>query len=490
MNSVVDRLAAVTPRQGVKPRRRHWKWWLYIIHRWVGIVTCLLFAIWFISGLVMIYVPFPELTRAEQLASLPAIDWTKVQVTPDMAGAESATLEMQGPRPVWRTSPWDGPQRTSLAIDDTVTSETGAAEAQRIAEYFGGAPVTAIERIERDQWTVSGGYNRHRPLWKASLAGPGGRVLYVSSRTGAVVLDTNRRERFWNWLGSVPHWIYPTVLRQDNAAWRQVVMWVSGPCIVVAVAGMWIGILRTRLGKRRFSKGRVHPYRGWFEWHYWAGMIGGLFLIAWMFSGWLSVDPFRLFASPGVSDAGRMAYAGTAPMPAIDLPALARRAGGAKRVMLYQAAGRPLVAIEWREGAGVVLDAHSLAPVRFDDRALVSAARLLMPGTPIVAVDRLTRPDAYWYGVLDQPPLPVLRVRYGDPAATWAHIDPATGRFMGDMDRRRRIYRWAFDLLHKWDLNVLTLHRPAWDIVLWLFSLVGIVTSVTGIWIGWKRLRR
>ena len=41
------------------------KRWLYLTHRWIGIVTCLLFAMWFVSGLVMLYVPFPELKPAE-----------------------------------------------------------------------------------------------------------------------------------------------------------------------------------------------------------------------------------------------------------------------------------------------------------------------------------------------------------------------------------------------------------------------------------------
>ena len=37
------------------------KRWLYLGHRWLGIVTCLLFAIWFVSGVVMMYVGFPAL---------------------------------------------------------------------------------------------------------------------------------------------------------------------------------------------------------------------------------------------------------------------------------------------------------------------------------------------------------------------------------------------------------------------------------------------
>jgi len=57
------------------------------------------------------------------------------------------------------------------------------------------------------------------------------------------------------------------------------------------------------------------------------------------------------------------------------------------------------------------------------------------------------------------------------------------------VDRRGRVYRWLYALFHRWDLNALTLNRPAWDIFLWLFSIAGIVTSVTAIRIGWVRLR-
>ncbi|WP_404713284.1 PepSY domain-containing protein [Sphingomonas sp. MMS24-J13] len=482
-------MTAATIRPTAKRPRRHWKWWLFIVHRWIGIVTCLLFAIWFVSGLVMIYVPFPSLTRNEALAHLPPIDWGQVRTPPPMEGTERASLEMAGDHPVWRVSRWDGKEQTLSATNSTALGPADAAEAQHTAERFARAPVTAIETVERDQWTVAGGFNRHRPLWKATIAGPGGRILYVSSHTGAVVLDTSARERLWNWLGSVPHWIYLTVLRQDNAAWRQVVMWVSGLCIIGAVTGMWIGILRTRLGRRRFSQGRTTPYHGWMEWHHWTGLIGGLFLLAWIFSGWLSVDPFRLFASHGIGDAERIAYSGTAPFPPLALPSLAAGEPEARRVTLYRAAGRPLALVERQDGSSSVLDAATLSPANLDGTALVTAARRLMPGAPIVAVDRLTGPDTYWYEVGALPVLPVLRVRYGDPAATWAHIDPANGRLLGDLDRRRRLYRWAFDLLHKWDLNGLTLHRPAWDALLWLASLVGLATSVTGIWIGFRRLR-
>ena len=471
------------------------KRWLYIVHRWIGIFSCLLFAIWFLSGLVMIYVPFPALTAQERLVGLQPIDWPRVKVQPaaalaaaDITSPKAVTLEMRDGAPVWRIDPWDGPQRTVAASTHGPLKPVDAAMARRIASRFGRGPVDELERIDRDQWTVAGSFDRHRPLWKASLRDTAGMVLYVSSTTGAVVLDTTAHERFWNWLGSVPHWLYPTILRQNNDAWRQVVMWVSGPCILAAVTGMWIGILRTRLGRRRFGHGRRTPYRGWMHWHHVAGLVGGFFLLTWIFSGWLSVDPFRLFFSGGIETSARAAYQAAAATPDTPADRLGQAAKGAKRIELHWLAGRPLFVVERAAGIAAVLDARTLEPAQIDQHSILAAARALLPGARIVQVDRLSAPDSYWYDVGELPRLPVLRIRFDDPARTWVHIDPRTGALLGDIDARGRLYRWLFDLLHKWDLNLLTLNRPVWDVLLWLLSIAGTVTSISGIYLGWARL--
>jgi uncharacterized iron-regulated membrane protein len=468
------------------------KRWLFIVHRWLGIVSCLLFAMWFLSGLVMIYVPFPALEQSERLAGLPKIDWRLVRTSlaaPLRTGALDAPprillLEMRGALPIWRASLSGNEERDFLALDGAPLSPPTERQARDIAERFGRRPIVDVMRVERDQWTVAGGFDRHRPLWKAELAGSDGRILYVSGKTGAVVLDTDARERFWNWLGSVPHWLYPTVLRQNNTVWRQVVMWVSGPCIVAGVTGFWIGILRTRFGRRRYKSGRMSPYRGWMAWHHWTGLVGGVFLIAWIFSGWLSVDPFRLFASGGVDPAAKAAYERVDWPGTPDYSRLARIAEGAKQVELAWVGGRPLLELRWPERT-LVLDERTLQPFR--PRI---APSVLVPGSRITAIERLTAPDVYWYDVGKLPRLPVLRVRFDDPAQTWVYLDPASGRLLGDIDARGRLYRWLFDLLHKWDLNQLTLNRPAWDVLLWVLSILGLITSISGIWIGWKRLVR
>jgi len=467
------------------------KRWLYLTHRWVGIATCMLFVLWFASGLVMLYVPFPSLDEDEQLAGLAPIAWEHVAHSPGISsGTREVALEMRGDRPVWRISPWDGEPYSRWADNGLTAGRANEAEARSIAEGFGKASVAAVRSIHSDQWTVGEGYNAHRPLWKVELAGDTGRVLYVSSATGAVVLDTARKERFWNWLGSVPHWLYPRALREEQPLWRQVVMWVSGPCILGAVTGIWIGLMRIRPGRKRFKGGRITPYRGWMKWHHVSGLIGSLFLVLWIFSGWLSVDPFRLFASEGISSEAVRAYAGDAPLPAPDLTQLAQNQPRAHRLVLMAAADSPIMRVQRPGADDRLLDARTLMPVQPDGERIQRAATRLVPSAPILAIDTLTEPDAYWYAVHGEALLPVLRVRYGDEAATWVHIDPATGELLGESDARRRTYRWLFDLFHRWDLNLLLAASPARELLIWLMSLAGLISSVTAVYLGWLRLRR
>lgn len=49
--------------------------------------------------------------------------------------------------------------------------------------------------------------NAWRPLHRIAIDDGRGTELYVSAKTGEIMRDTHRAERFWNWLGSVPHWL-------------------------------------------------------------------------------------------------------------------------------------------------------------------------------------------------------------------------------------------------------------------------------------------
>jgi len=85
--------------------------------------------------------------------------------------------------------------------------------------------------------------------------------------------------------------------------------------------------------------------------------------------------------------------------------------------------------------------------------------------------------------------LPILRVALDDEAATWLHIDPYSGALIEQLGRAQRVERWLFNLLHSWDWLPL-LERPRLREALMLaFSLGGLLISLSGVVLGWRRLR-
>jgi len=468
--------------------------WLYLTHRWLGIVTCLLTLLWFGSGLVMMYVPYPSLKPAERVAALAPIAWQRVRVQPGLAlsRAELAAfprelrLEMQRSRPVYRMTGPDGARIAISAETGERLRPIGAAEAGRIATAFALAPAVRTERIVRDQWTVAQGFDPSRPLWRVRLADGRGTDIYISSLTGEPVQHTTAWERGWNWAGAIPHWLYLTAIRRDGAFWRQVVMWTSGPATIVGLTGLWIGVLRWRPTPKR----RI-PYREpWMRWHHIVGLIGGLTMLTWMASGWLSVNPFGWFDRKGDPEIGRR-YADhpQATFVPVDLMRLGRAAAGARELRFVHVGGEPSLLIRGsREERR--LDARSLSPVEIDREQLTWLARRAAGSNSIRAVERLERPDLYWYSHWNERPLPVWRVRLADAERSWLHIDAETGVLLDQSTAETRAYRWLFNFLHDFDLPILLEHRWLRDPLMWLLLTFGVVLSATGIVIGWRRLWR
>jgi uncharacterized iron-regulated membrane protein len=479
------------------------RYWLYVGHRWLGVLACVLFAMWFASGIVMTVVGFPTLNETARRQALRPIDWSRVLVTPNQLLAalpldhypREVALEMLLEKPVYRVRDWDGSRRTISAARIENVGEIDARAATRVASEYAEAPATLIATIEQDQWTVPEGYSALRPLHKLAIDDAAGTQVYVSGASGEVVLATTRMQRFWNWLGSVPHWIYFTELRTNQPVWRQVNLWASGPAVLVAVSGIWIGILRIRVRGRYVHRGdlvdqatTMSPYHGWKLWHHWLGLIGGVFLITWIVSGWLSVNPNGWFSGGWPSPRQSLDYAGHRGLTHdTSLPAIARP--DAKRVSLYYVAGEPVARVI-SSSDDAILDARTGKPIRFSDEQLFAAVSKVLPDWKIVARERLVEDDLYWYSHHDERRLPVLRAVFDDPDHSWYYLDPRSGEIVDFSDEPGRRYRWWFNAIHRWDLTPLIQNRPLWYMLMWTFAGAGFVLSISGIVIGWRRVKR
>src|SRR6266478_3820627 len=75
------------------------------VHRWLGVTLCLLFLLWFPSGIGMMYWDFPSVTPADRLDRSPPLDSSTIRVSPSEA---YATLDETQPATNVRLNTFDG----------------------------------------------------------------------------------------------------------------------------------------------------------------------------------------------------------------------------------------------------------------------------------------------------------------------------------------------------------------------------------------------
>ena len=159
---------------------------IVLLHRWLGIAFCLMFAMWFASGMVMHFVPFPSLTEAERLAGLaPLADGaSSIPVADAVAasGISDATrvrLIQRSDGPVYVVSGASrlGAVRGSDGQDASVWSAAVALAMVRAHASRRGLDAThaaIVAQADYDQWSVPNGFDRHRPLFRVALGDAAG----------------------------------------------------------------------------------------------------------------------------------------------------------------------------------------------------------------------------------------------------------------------------------------------------------------------------
>ncbi|MES2280898.1 MAG: PepSY domain-containing protein [Pseudomonadota bacterium] len=477
---------------------------LYLTHRWLGILGCVLFVLWFISGLVMLHVRFPALTQQERLQNLTAMDLRKVTVAPAdvlaglrVSNPRSVVLEGRDGDPgqlVWRVIDKDGGHHAVSASGSNIKNgPVSPDEARGIAAAFGKAPAVYLETRERDQWSMpnSGPFDKARPLHRFALEDDARTELYVSAKTGEVVRDTSAYERGWTTFGTLLHYYTYGPIRQYPDFWRQLVLWTSGVAMVVAASGLIIGTLRVRIRRRYRGTDSVTPYQGWMAWHHILGLVGGIVILTWIFSGWFSMGPNKWLAHQTPS-AFPAKFGQAQPVFTHNLASLAQLAASNKPVKAIEAGwydGRPVWTRFDANANRHTVDAVSGEAVSVRAEELIKAAKAAFPSAAVEDIKLLTEPDLYWYSRHTPPVLPVWRIRLADTDATWLHVDAISGRLLNATNSDSRLRRWLFNGLHSFDFPPF-MKTTLWYVTIWVLSLIGLAASVSGVVIGWRRLRR
>jgi uncharacterized iron-regulated membrane protein len=463
------------------------------LHRYLGIGLGWLLVVWCLSGVVMIYWPYPHVDAETRVRGLEPLDWRAVEQLAQRVDGPGGPfsrfqLEMMAGSPVLRLWAPEAPMRlVQLAAPGgaALSGKQALAVAARYVGNGGGRAVPAAELIDYDQWTV-GGSRRDRPLYHVAMGDNAGTEVYVSPHSGLVVQSTTRAQRFWGWLGAVPHWLYLSSLRSHPQVWTQVVIWTSLLGVFLTVMGLVIGIRALVLSGKL---GRYSPYRGVMLWHHLVGLVFGVFALTWVLSGLFSMNPWGLMEGGDIDEA-QARLSGKTP-DGVAIAAVLRNLAVRAPVGVLAIDSAPLDGKVFTIGtrAGGTRE-------RYNEQGESNAL-----GTPEIsaAVARLTQPgaswvmlgheDAYHYGVAtDHASLPVVRTVSSD--GIYYYLDPVSGELVDRADGGERQYRWWFSALHRLDFVQALRTSLGRNLVMLPLLLGALVVTSLGAYLGIRRLTR
>ncbi|NWK76497.1 PepSY-associated TM helix domain-containing protein [Aquitalea sp. LB_tupeE] len=491
---------------------------LFLAHRWLGIVLCLLLLLWSVSGLMMMYAgpsgisPDVRLAHSQPLPSAEAGRWLSLSEAWQRSGLATtrqpatARLNMQAGEAIWLVIDTAG-QRQRLSAQDGQPHPLTPAQAVQIArDWWPDSQQARLQAaFERDASTAMMNYDSYRPFYRVALDDAEQHEVTISQRSGEVVKSTTRLQRLLFWTGSYLHFLRPLDAIGLAEARKPILTWGALAALLSVCSGLWLGVGRWRpawLGKRPYPNGSSNPYRAlWQRWHLWLGLSAGLLAFTWCLSGFLSGNPWQLFGPQGshgkvhphaqpslpttisglpmTQIAGQLQGQGTAPAVELNWVQL----GGQQQLQAQDRQGRV-----WRLTAA---GSASLQAAGFSKDTVLADVRGRQPHTSIRAAELLQQDDAYYYSSprisRAECPLPVWRIQLDDAAASWLYVNPQNGATVLQLKQGQRSLRWLFSALHNWDLPILRL-RPLWDIWMLPGSIACVALALTAAVLGWRRL--
>ena len=225
--------------------------WLARLHRWIGLVVALQFALWLLGGLTMSLLDPAKVDGSATRAPAPQHPaWPADARSPGSvvgAGGEVESVEsawLLG-RPVYRIKGGGGSALRDARSGEVVRIDAATASAVATADYAGNGHALAPELLSSVPIEAR---DHEAPLWRIHFDDPADTTLYVSTADGRVLERRNRTSRLF------------------DVAWMLHIMDYRGrsdfnhPLVVTAAAGgTWMALSGLWLLGAAFGRGALRP---------------------------------------------------------------------------------------------------------------------------------------------------------------------------------------------------------------------------------------
>lgn len=489
-----------------------------LLHRYLGILLSLMFVVWFLSGMVMVFAPgYPRAPHTDPSATSLNGNWIPLDslLKNALGGHQnpaSVTFSGKDGRDLVTITSAD----TSVILDATTGLEYHSPKLtpEEVAEKYCKAPVARIDTLTKvDQWIPFGWYEQQMPIYKFNFNDPEKHQLYVTS-SGSLIQMTDKSQRLKAWFGTIPHWIYFTILRKHQQTWTDVVSWAALLGCVMCLAGIIIALIDWWRHARRWGVFSI-PYRKklW-RWHFVLGLLFGWCCITFAFSGYMSLAPLPGFlvkerttqqqdkGAPRGERQMRPRGNGRNNIASLDEYALSpaevvATSDSIMSISFKSWNGHPYYAVAYPSSTRNIDATHASGVEDFvlTTELVEGKAAKTFPNTPL-KVTTITEYDSeYFTRTGRMTPLPAIRVEYlGDELHTVEYYDPK-GLGVRTYDDNSRLHNLLYGKLHRLSFKWLTDHVWLWYSVMFLLLAGGSALSITGLimalqWLGRKISRR
>lgn len=456
---------------------------------------------WFVSGLVLIYHSFPNvqekdiIKRKESLPlDLPSLNQLTARVSDSLPFSSLRIFQKQNQSLFEIRSK----KQNYLFCADTLESVKPITSSfiLQTARLWVESPIVRIDTLhQRDIWIMYSSYVEKLPIYKFYYGDEEKHELYISSKDGEVQQFTTGRDRFWAWIGAIPHKFYVPALRQYTDLWINTLTVAGFIGMLCCVFGLILGISiwnkqvnRTSLFKSPFRK-------KWYKWHYVTGLVFGLFLITWAFSGAMAMQriPQWIIKTYGDYRVSEKALRGAGvPLSEykLDYRGLINSYEDVKEIRLTHFNELPIYDITTSDSVfSVDASGPMIKKLHITEETIrKSMLRLYGEETPL-QITLIDEYEEYYMSRRRKLPLPVYKVKINNKDKSRFYIDPANGNFTY-LNRSRMAKKWIFNGLHYFHIKWIYEKPFLWTFLIWFLCLGGIALSLTGVVLSYKYARR
>lgn len=319
---------------------------------------------------------------------------------------------------------------------------------------------------------------------------------YACPKTGTIVQESSRTERWLARFGAIPHWLYFKELRLNQSLWAKVIIWISGIGAIMCLTGIVVGIYRSRKWRKIKKKGLMSfsPYKKkWFRWHHILGMTFGIFTFTFVLSGMFSLTELPQWLMPMDNSIDyRALWHEKASAPnftrSIQDVIAPKALSTTKQIQFTQIDSNSYYLLYTKYRVPIFINARtqdSLFIKTFSNQEIAAMVKQKFANYAY-SIEKMTESDNYYNANGNT----VAKIRFQDQNRTWIYISTANPHQLRIIDKNTRFRRWLYKALHTFNFPKVREFEWLRITLLLIANTLGTLISITSVVLAYGYFKR